>query len=250
MFEKSNLWFKFRNSVYFKISIAIVIIYLIILIIDKFVMPAYVHLGDEAELPDVVEMSLEEAKATLEKQKFVPIVVDSTYDENLSAGFVVEQSPYPFTRVKKGRKVYLTVCLGKKPILMPNLFYKSTREAEEIIKSYGLELRSKYYEYNDIAVDGVVIGQSYPQGQQIKKGTGITITISLGPFPVEKTIPDLVGSSLVSAKKQLQAIGIKNIKVEYEVRENMLPETVLSQSLKSGTKVSEDMEITLKISKL
>jgi serine/threonine-protein kinase len=213
-------------------------------------MPFYVNLGDETELPDVVELTVPEATKLLENLGFSAQVTDSVFDANLSKGAVVEQIPYPFTRVKKNRRVYLTVCMGKKPILMPNLFYKSPREAEEILKSYGLILRAKYYEYNDLAVDGVVIGQSYPQGQEIKRGTEINLTISLGPYPVEKTIPELVGNSLAAAKKQLRSLGIAKINIEYEEKENMLPETVIKQSIKSGTKITEEMEISIVVSKL
>ncbi len=250
MNQTPSFWQKLRSSLIFKFSIFIVGFLLFIILMDKVIMPMYVHLGDELEMPDVTEMTVEDAIGLLEQQGFIVIIADSIYDANYPKGTVIEQNPYPFSRVKKGRHVYLVVSIGKKPIMMPNLFYKSPRDAELILKSYGLKMGRKNYEYNDFAVEGVVIGQSYPQGQKVKRGTRIDITISLGPFPTVKTVPEVVGKSLSAAKKQLRTLGLRDIEVEYEERESILPETVLKQSIKSGTTIEEGMKILLTVSKL
>ena len=250
MNQTPTLWQKLKASRIFRWSAYFLGFILFVLLMDKVVMPWYVHLGDELEMPDVTEMTIEEATALLQQQGFIVIAADSIYDANYPKGTVVEQNPYPFSRVKKGRHVYLTISIGKKPIIMPNLFYKSPRDAELILKSYGLKMGYKNYEYNDFAVEGVVIGQSYPQGQKVKRGTKINITISLGPFPTVKTVPEVVGKSLSAAKKQLRSLGLRDIEVEYEERKNILPETVLKQSIKGGTTIEDGMKITLTVSKL
>ena len=250
MNQTPTFWQKLKTSRIVRFSLYAAGFVLFVILMDKVVMPMYVHLGDELEMPDVTEMTVEDATAQLEQQGFSVIIADSVYDANYPKGAVVEQNPYPFSRVKKGRHVYLVVSIGKKPIIMPNLFYKSPRDAELILKSYGLELGSKNYEYNDFAVEGVVIGQSYPQGQKIKRGAKVDITISLGPFPTVKTVPEVVGKSLNAAKKQLRTLGLRQIEVEYEERENILPETVLKQSIKGGTPIEEGMKILLTVSKL
>ena len=250
MNQTPSFWQKLKSSRLFRWSFYLLGFILFVLLMDKVVMPWYVHLGDELEMPDVTEMTVEDATGLLKQQGFIVIVADSIYDANYPKGTVIEQNPYPFSRVKKGRHVYLVISIGKKPIIMPNLFYKSPRDAELILKSYGLKMGYRNYEYNDFAVEGVVIGQSYPQGQKVKRGTKVNITISLGPFPTVKTVPEVVGKSLSAAKKQLRALGLNNIEVEYEEREKILPETVLKQSIKSGTTIEEGMRITLTVSKL
>ena len=250
MSNTESFYKKIKNKLLFKLLITFFVFIILVVIFDKLVMPWYVHLGDETNLPDVIEMTVEEASSILKKKGFSVVLADSVFDPNLAKGIVVEQSPYPFAKVKKGRHIYLTVSIGKKPIIMPNLFYKSPRDAELILKSYGLNLRSKFYEYNDIAVEGVVVGQSYPQGQKIKKGSDIDVTISLGTFPEQRVIPALVGKSLKSARKQLKALGVKSIIVNREERDDILPNTVLGQSLKKGVPVGPDMEIELTVSSL
>jgi len=217
---------------------------------DKFVMPAYVRLGQETELPDVVEMSAENAVKTLENKGFYGVITDSIYDAHYDAGMVVEQMPPAFSTVKQGRHVYLTVSIGEKPIIMPNLFYISPRDAELTLQSYNLELGAKHYEYDESSPEGVVIAQSFPQGQKVKRGTRINITISLGPFPERRTIPQLVGKSLGEARSQLKILGVNKIKIAYEEKANILPKTILKQSIEPGTPVDEEKEIELTVSEI
>jgi eukaryotic-like serine/threonine-protein kinase len=246
----SKLVDKYNSSLWYKTASWFMVFIIFILIMDNFVMPAYVRLGQEVELPDIVEMTVENAKHTLENHGFHGVVADSVYDAHYAKGMVVEQMPPAYSNVKEGRHVYLTVSIGEKPIIMPNLFYISPRDAELTLQSYGLELGSKRYEYDESSPEGVVIAQSYPQGQHVKPGTKIDITISLGPLPERRTVPQLVGKSYDEARTQLRILGIDKIKVTYEERENILPKTVLKQSIEPGSPVNEDEEIELTISKI
>jgi beta-lactam-binding protein with PASTA domain len=234
----------------YKILFWLIVFIIVVLVMDNLVMPAYVRLGQEVELPDVVEMSAENAKKTLENHGFHGVITDSVFDAHYDAGLIVEQMPPAFSTVKKGRHVYLTVSIGEKPIIMPNLFYISPRDAELTLQSYNLELGAKHYEYDDSSPEGVVIAQSYPQGQKVKRGSRINITISLGPFPERRTVPQLVGKSLDEAKSQLKILGMDKINITYEERANILPKTILKQSIEPGTPVDEDTEIELTVSEI
>jgi eukaryotic-like serine/threonine-protein kinase len=246
----SIYWEKIKKTKLFKIFIYFLILIVFILLMDRIVMPNYVRLGDETELPDVVDLELDEAVKLLQNQGFKVLVSDSLYDAHYKKGHIVEQMPTAYSTAKKGRQVYLTISIGERPIVMPNLFYISPRDAEFLLNSYGLELQSVFYEYDDASPEGVVIAQSYPQGQKVKAGTKISITVSLGPFPERKTVPNLIGKSLDAARRQLQILGLRNINIEYEETENILPRTVLKQSVAAGVGIEEVTSITLTVSQV
>lgn len=246
----SIFWEKLKRTRIFKIIISFLILIAFILLMDRIVMPFYVRLGAETELPDVVDLELGEAVNLLQGQGFKVLVSDSVYDAHYKKGHIVEQMPSAYSTAKKGRQVYLTVSIGERPIVMPNLFYISPRDAELLLSSYGLELQSVFYEYDDASPEGVVIAQSYPQGQKVKAGTKTSITVSLGPFPERKTVPDLIGKSLDAARRQLQILGVDNIIIEYEETENILPRTVLRQSVAAGIGIDEITSITLTVSQV
>lgn len=238
------------NNRYVRWSLYFVLFIIFVLLMDKVIMPWYVRLGDEMELPDVVEMPIKDASSKLSKEGFRVVIADSVYDANYPAGIIVEQMPLAYTTVKSGRHVYLKVSIGEKPIIMPNLFYKSPRDSELLLKAMGLKIGHINYEYSDVSLEGVVISQSYPAGQNVKKDTRISLTVSLGPFPTQPTIPNLVNKSLDAARKQLKDLGVHSILVEYEEREDLLPETVVAQDLQKGVLITDDTEIILTVSKL
>ena len=93
------------------------------------------------------------------------------------------------------------------------------------------------------------MGQSYPQGQEIKSGSSIDIIISLGQMSEEHVVPDLIGKSLHEARERLRALELNIAEIKWEARDNILPETVISQSLTAGQKFSPEESITLVVSK-
>ena len=245
----SDFYTWYRDSWLYKVSLLVLILLVLAVLLDSLFLPLYVKLGDETELPDVIEMHLDEARDLLNKQGFEVFVRDSMYDAKHAEGYVIEQNPYPYATVKEGRRVYLTISIGEKPIIMPNLFGVSPREAILILDSYGLKLRSRNFVYSDIYHEGTVIGQSYPQGQEIKAGAGIDITISLGKLREDTIVPDLIGKSLYEARQRLKLLGLNIGEIKYEERSNILPETVVNQSIAGGQPFSQDETIDLVVSK-
>ena len=232
-----------------QILVLLIGIILLVALMDKVVMPLYVQLGDETELPDVIEMPVDEARSLLEAKGFQVVVKDSLFDANHPVGTVIEQNPYPYAIVKEGRRVYISVSIGEKPIIMPNLFGVSPREASLILETYNLVPGAKNYVYSDMYYEGTVMGQSYPQGQPVKSGTRIDIIISLGQLNPTRVVPDLVGKSLHEARERLRAVSLKINEIIWEERDNILPETIISQSLTPGQTFEEEVSISLVVSK-
>ncbi len=238
-----------RDFWWAKLSVIFLGLVLVAFLVDKVIMPLYVDLGNETELPDVIEMSLSEATNLLEEKGFQIVVKDSLFDAKHDVGTVIEQNPYPYATVKEGRRVYLTVSIGEKPIIMPNLFGVSPREAELILETFRLKLGSKFYVPNERYYEGTVMSQSYPQGQEIKSGSKIDIIISLGQISKDAIVPDLVGKSLHEARERLKAVDLEIGEIVWEERDNILPETIISQSIPAGQTFVEEETIILVVSK-
>ena len=133
----------YRQSFLYNVTILLFVIIVVTLLVDKIFLPLYISLGDETEMPDVIEMHVAEARDLLIKQGFQVLVSDSMYDATHKEGVIIEQNPYPYATVKENRRVYLTISIGEKPIIMPNLFGVSPREADLILDSYGMKLKAK-----------------------------------------------------------------------------------------------------------
>ncbi len=220
----------------------------LVLLMDSLVMPLYTKHGKEFELPDVTEKPLEEAVATLEKEGFRPIVHDSVFNENYERGIVIRQNPMPFSIVKKGRRVYLVVSRGTRPILVPDLIGKTPQDAEFILKENFLQTGKVYYDFSEKFPKGVVFRQSIAPGDTVLPGTAVNVTVSLGAPPEAEKMPNLVGKSLLVARKELKLLNIPIQRVIYQYDPTLVPETVLQQSVRPGTPLLEVKGVTLVVS--
>ncbi len=218
---------------------------------DWVAMPLYTRHGAEYELPDVTEKPVEQAIDILDDTGFIPIIQDSVYDSFYPAGSVVRQNPPSFSTVKKGRRVYLVVSSGARPVFMPNLVGETLINAKLKLRESGLALNEVNYDYsNDYPYRGVVIRQSVPPSEKVFSNASIDLTVSLGAPPSSLVMPSFAGKSLESALQELSVLGISSDKIitRYRYRPNLVPQTVISQSTPAGTPVSDVEEIELLVS--
>ena len=243
---------KFLELVWWKkLLVVLAAFFVFVLIIDAMVMPLYTRHGSEYQLPDVTEKQAAEAEEILDDQGFAAIIQDSAYDGYYPPGTVIRQNPPPYATVKKGRRVYLVISSGEKPIYMPNLLKESLTNAELRLRETGLELNRTYWEYSeDVPYRGVVIGQSVPAGELVAASQKINLTVSLGPPPSSFTNPRVVGKSLETAMNELAAVGITpdRIIVKSRYQPNLVPQTIISQSVEEGTLAPEVDVIELTVS--
>ncbi len=150
---------KHRNTILGLTATGILFLFWVLLM-DWIVMPVYTQKGQEAELPDVTEYPFEDAKKLLESKGFKVIKDQEKYDSMYPQGVVISQNPEPYTRVKKGRRVYLTVSAGEKPVLVPNLVGRSEREGSFLLQQMGLLVGKVEYQFDHYYPAGVICGQS------------------------------------------------------------------------------------------
>ena len=229
----------------FVIFIAFIIV---VLLFDKAIMPLYTKHGMEYELPDVTEKMVVEGVQLLEDQGYSPVIKDSVYDENYPPGAIVRQTPLPYTLVKKGRRIYLVISIGEKPISMPNLIGLTPKDAEFRLKEELLRLNRVIYEFSEFYPNGVVINQSVPSGVTMERNQRVNITVSLGQPPSKIEVPNIVGKSLTYVKKELQSIGVKLGEIKYQYRPNLVPETVVAQSIPAGKPLENVQSIDITVS--
>ncbi|RMF57257.1 MAG: PASTA domain-containing protein, partial [Calditrichaeota bacterium] len=212
---------------------------LVVIFFDVVAMPFYTRHGEEYELPDVTMKTVDEAMNILEKEGFIPIVQDSIYSEQYPPGTVVQQNPAPLRKVKKGRRVYMTISSGERKAVVPDVITSTLTDAVITLQEHGFFNYDTAYvfsdsiEYNDQRVPtpaGTVIDQSILPGEEVGVSHKIQLTVSMGPLPSKRVVPDLRGKSLTHAKKILAAIHLPIGKIRYQLQKNLLPNTVLRQN--------------------
>ena len=169
--------------------------------------------GSTLTIPSVTGKSYAEATKILNAQGFDVELQDSIYNDTAAALSVLRQFPEADEIVKKNRTVYLTINRSVPPTIeMPMLEGLSIRNAEIVIKQYGLKRGEISYE-NNFAKDAVLQQNLQHNGERIKAGAkipmGTVIDLVLGSgLGLEFAMPDLTGRTYMDAKILLEGNGL------------------------------------------
>ncbi len=147
----------------------------------------YVSAGPgDGSVPDVVGMSEEDARRTIEEAGFEANVTSQASEEK--SGTIIKQDPSGGEKAEKGSTVDLVASDGSLAMVnMPYLIGKTLSEAKDELKDAGLKLGNVEYEYSDSYADGEVMYQQYDSGSRLEKNTSVRLTVSKGEEPTTTT---------------------------------------------------------------
>ena len=125
----------------------------------------------EITVPDLTNMSIEEARDVVAPGRMRLEIIDSVYVRRMGKGLIYRQNPKAGSKVKEGRRILLTInAVNPKKVMMPNLIGYSMRQAKAEILSKGLQIGRLTY-VTDIATNNVL--QQLHDGVEIAPGTMI-----------------------------------------------------------------------------
>ena len=220
------------------------------IIAEYIVMPAYTRQNQNRIMIDIKNRNLDDVIKILKSENYRYEISDTLYTNKFKLGTIVDQYPKPNTRVKSGRTVRLKVAQPEKSVAIPNLIGQSRRSAELELNQMGLLIDTVYTEYNPEYPNGTIAWQYPKAGDRRKKGMGIQITVSKGMPPNFFQVPNLIGLSINQAKDLIFKSRLKVGKISYHQDQDLVPYTVLDQSIKNGTVLDATATINLVVSVL
>lgn len=236
-----------NKIIQFLIAFGIVSLVLI-LIFDWFIMPSYVRQDKTLIVTDITGKDLNRALIELETEGYKGVVYDTVYTADVTPQTVVDQYPVAGAKVKPGRTIRLKISRSEKLIIVPNLVGQSRRSVEISLQQIGLRIDTVYTEFNPDYPKGTVAWQFPKSGDHIKKGMGLQITVSQGLPPDFFQVPQLFGMSMQNAKDLLTKARLKVGKISYKQNEDLVPYTVLDQSIAPGTVLDQTIQVDLVVS--
>ncbi len=169
------------------------------------------HHGKTMKIPAVVGQSIDEARKTLESQGFEIQIQDSIYNDTIPPLQVIKQFPEADNLVKVNRTVYLTINRAVAPeVDMPNLLSMTFRNAEMVLRRYGLKLGDTLFKPDfarNSVLDQKYKGESIKPGTKIQQGSEITLVLGNG-VGLEFIVPDLFGLSYREARSAISEAGL------------------------------------------
>ena len=138
----------------------------------------------------------------------------------------------------------------KETVVMIDLKGKTLSEAEKDLKELGLKVTEAGTEVSDTYEKGEIIDQDVSEGETVKAGTTIKVTVSAGSEEEnakEVDVPDVTGKTSDAAMATLED---KNLTVsrEFEFSNDVPAGQVIRQDPKSGSTVKEGTKVTIYVS--
>ena len=196
----------------------------------------------DVQVPDLKGMWQADAEKALTDAGLVGVASNPEETEEVQPGQVFKQSIDAGTTVKEGTKVAFTVAIAPAEVAVPDVSGMSRDDAKAAITNAKLGFDSTTA-YSDSVAEGYVISQSITAGSQVKQGTTITVSLSLGPKPQEDVkVPDVTTYSWSDAESALHSAGLA-------ARYTGDPAgIVISQDVAPGTMVAPSTLVTVTLS--
>lgn len=196
-------------------------------------LPSYTRQGETVEVPDLRGKNLQDLQTYLEDKDLNYQVQDSTYNPELDPLTVFLQHPEPGSKVKAGRKVFVSIASAKPPeVEMPDLVGRSVINAEDELNSFGLKVDSINY-VPDVQQNAVLKqlykGQPIKPGEKIRKGEKISLVVGDGLGTQEFEVPDLIGKELDEVEFELLASNLQTGTIVYQADSDAPAGTVIKQ---------------------
>jgi len=125
-------------------------------------------------------------------------IIDSTFVTDKRPGTILDQSPKPGEKVKRNRRIYLTINSMVPPkTKLPDLFSSSLKNAEIQLKNSGLSVGTiKKIPCLGKTVELMKVnGKPIKAGTQLSKGTAVDLIVCDGIGNRRIAVPDVIGQT-------------------------------------------------------
>lgn len=147
----------------------------------------------------VAEQRLDEARLTA--------TIDLVYNRDMAAGIVIAQDPLADASMRRGRAVTLTVSLGPRLALVPDVQGLQPADARAELESEGFTDIAETTGFSSVVAVGEVFKTVPPIGERVDAEAPIVIHVSKGPELV--AIPVVTKLSEREARLRLVDAGFK-----------------------------------------
>jgi len=158
---------------------------------------------------------------------------------------VIDQTPRPFTEIRRGRSVVLDIAESLEQTTVPDLKGIEERYGLVTLGEQGLIQGKVARAFHPSQTVDSVIATFPPAGEEVPKGTSVDVLVSRGPRPEAYVMPDLLQRTEQNAREQLTQAGFVILPERQKVNRSSLVGKVIDQEPKPGRKLEPGQEVKL-----
>lgn len=210
-------------------------------VFNSLVMPRFIHRAGEVRVPDVTNLTVEQAEKALTPIGLALSRAGERFNAGVPRGRIVLQDPASGTPVRGRARVSVTVSLGEEFSSVPELFGETRRGAEMLLERAGLRVGGITRAPSDAVGEGLVVSTDPSAESVLPHDTPVALLLSSGLPPDVFVMPDVVGREIGRVRQQLEAQGFKVLSPPAAPAAG----SVVLQDPPAGARLTRDMSITL-----
>ncbi len=200
----------------------------------------------DVEIPRLLGLDIDEVISDVENYgNFRIVELQRVYNDDYEEGEIFSQSPVEGMVVKPGADIRVSVSLGPKTAVVPDVEGKNYIQAEIDIEKLGLTT-SVLREYSDTVVEDHVIRTEPAIGAELAEGEVVEIYVSQGAKIEKVYVPHLVDLTENEARGALTQVGL--VASVSQVVSDKPYGVVVYQGIESGAQVDEGTVVSIEIS--
>ena len=196
------------------------------------------------KVPSTSGLSQDEAEERLEDAGF-EAKVETSNSASVEEGLVIHSEPSGGSTATNGSTVTLVVSSGPRLVKVPVLVGTQRGAAVEQIRGRGLE--ASVGEEESARPAGEVIRQSPSAGQEVERGSSVSIVVSAGEE--QARAPNVIGQLRSQAVERVRAAGLTPLVEEEETEVESQVGRVLDQFPPPGSELEDRAEVTIVVGK-
>ncbi len=209
-------------------------------VFNSLIMPRLIHSSAEVRVPDLSNLSYEQAERMLAARQLRLGRSGGRFDASVPSGFILAQDPLPGAQVRVDRRVMVMVSQGEEFAAVPELVGASLRTATLAIDRAGLGFSGTTRAPSDEVGEGMIVASDPQASDVVPHNWPVAVLLSSGPVAVSYVMPDLLGRELEPALGQLAALGFRA-----EARGGRKHGPVIYQNPAPGTRVAAGATVML-----
>jgi beta-lactam-binding protein with PASTA domain len=176
---------------------------------NNVLMPVYTRQTAEVTVPEVREMTYEDAARVVEGRRLRVERRDQPFNPSLARNVVLDQNPSPNAGVKPGRRVYLYVNSGaERTVVMPEIRTLTESIARAELTELSIVHVVVHIDERPSPYPGTVTRQHPEAGVSLRTSESVQLWVSPGLGDRTVEIPDVRGLAQREAIAELQSVGL------------------------------------------
>ena len=239
----------------------IIFVIALVLLLQLF-LALFTRHNKELTVPDFTALDVKTVERVAKSLDLRVEVADSVFVKNMPLGVVFSQNPAAGNRVKKHRRIFITInSTVPRMVSVPSVIGYSLRQAAAELGASGLGVGKLTY-VSDIATNNVLRqqykGRDIPQGRKVETESKIDLVLGLNSEDNTTDVPNLKGftTSVAYANIIENSLNVGKIRYDDSVKNyaDSLHAVVYSQSPGAGAHIgmgrSVDVYLTVNPEKI